>query len=232
MTATDLTTELNSLANPTKAAFLQGFFKTGKGQYAEGDKFLGITVPEQRKIARKYSSLELKELKQVISSPIHEHRLTALEILVMQYEKADEKDKGRIVSFYLQNRKHINNWDLVDLSAPYILGDWLVNNDRSILYGLVKSKDLWDRRIAVVSTYAFIRNNDYGDILRLAKLLMKDEHDLIHKAVGWMLREVGKRSEPVLEKFLDRNCKAMPRTMLRYAIERLPKDKRRKFLKY
>jgi len=230
MTAEDVQKELNAIANPEKEKLLQRYFKTGAGGYAEGDKFLGVMVPLQRNIAKKYRDLNLDEIKKLLSSKIHEYRFTALKILVLRYGKALEKDKAKIVAFYLKNKKNINNWDLVDTSAPYILGNWLINNDRSVLYELVKSKNVWDKRIAVVSTAFFIRNNDFKDTLRLAKILLIDKHDLIHKATGWMLREVGKRSEITLEKFLGENCQVMPRTMLRYAIERLPKQKQKYYL--
>ncbi|MDD5152959.1 MAG: DNA alkylation repair protein [Candidatus Pacebacteria bacterium] len=230
MTASDVEKELRGIANREKAGLLGRYFKTGVGGYAEGDKFLGIMVPLQRNIAKKYSELPLGEIKKLLASDIHEFRFTALKILVLKYEKASEKDKARIVAFYLKNRKNINNWDLVDTSAPYILGGWLINNDRAVLYELVKSKNIWDRRIAIVSTAFLIRNNDFKDTLSLSKILLNDKHDLIHKAVGWMLREVGKRSEATLVKFLNENCAVMPRTMLRYSIEKFPKTKQKTYL--
>jgi len=230
MKSTDITKELKTLADPTKAKLLQRYFKTGKGEYAEGDKFLGIMVPQQRSVAGKYQELSLVEISKLLSSNIHEYRFTALAILVLKYKKADQKEKDQIAKFYLNNRKNINNWDLVDTSAPYILGNWLIDNDRSILYKLVVSKNLWDRRIAIISTFSFIRKSDFKDSLRLAEILLDDKHDLIHKAVGWMLREVGKKSESTLCEFLDRNYKIMPRTMLRYAIEKFEEDKRKRYL--
>ncbi len=224
--------ELNRLANPAKAAILRRFFKTGKGEYAEGDRFLGIKVPVLRQVAQEHGDLPLAEVRKLLASGIHEHRLVALEILVYRYESAEEEERGPIVDFYLKNRKHIDNWDLVDLSAPYILGDWLIHHthDRAILYKLARSARLWDRRIAMVSTYALIRAGDCRDTLRLAKLFIADGHDLMHKATGWMLREVGKKSLKDLIGFLDRNAHIMPRTMLRYAIERLPPARRRHYL--
>lgn len=213
--------EMKKLEDPKKAEFLQRFFKTGKGEYAEGDKLLGISVPPQRKLARKYKDLPLKDVKVLLKSKFHEHRLTALFILRYQYPK----NKEEVHNFLLDNRSGINNWDLVDSSAPYITGDYLLNNNRDILYKLAKS-NLWDRRIAIMSTYVFIKHNDFKDTLKLCKLLLNDPHDLIHKACGWMLREIGKKDVSVLEKFLDKNNKKMPRTMLRYAIEKLPKQKR------
>ncbi len=230
MDSTLVIKDLKALADPAKADLLQRYFKTGKGQYGEGDKFIGITVPTQRKVAHKYIGMSLNEIRKLLESDIHEHRFTALEILNFKYEKTDQKEKAKIAAFYLKNRICLNNWDLVDTSAPYILGDWLVQNDRSILYELIKSKNVWDRRIAIVSTFAFIKNNDFEDSLKLAKLSLTDKHDLMHKATGWMLRELGKKSGKALEGFLDENYKTMPRTMLRYAIERMPKEKRKHYL--
>lgn len=223
--------DLKKLANPEKAGILQRFFKTGKGEYGEGDLFLGITVPEQRKIAKKYSGLPLKETQKLLSGKIHEHRLTALLILVIKYKKADDTDKKRISHFYIKNFKHINNWDLVDLSSEKILGEYLLEKDKSLLYRLAKSKNLWERRIAVITTFAFIRNNRFDDTLKISGLLLNDRHDLIHKAVGWMLREIGKRDQAVEEKFLKKHYRKMPRTMLRYAIEKFDEKKRQFYLK-
>jgi 3-methyladenine DNA glycosylase AlkD len=223
--------DLKKLANPEKAGILQRFFKTGKGEYGEGDLFLGITVPEQRKIAKKYSELPLKETQKLLSGKIHEHRLTALLILVIKYKKADDTDKKRISHFYIKNFKHINNWDLVDLSSEKILGEYLLEKDKSLLYRLAKSKNLWERRIAVITTFAFIRNNRFDDTLKISGLLLNDRHDLIHKAVGWMLREIGKRDQEVEEKFLKKHYRKMPRTMLRYAIEKFDEKKRQFYLK-
>jgi 3-methyladenine DNA glycosylase AlkD len=229
--------DLQSLSTPQKAETSAWFFKTGKGEYGEGDIFIGCTVPEMRKVAKKFKEISLVELGKLLKNKIHEYRFTALEILVMKYEAANDRDKKKIVRFYLKNKKSINNWDLVDTSAPYIIGDWLVANEKesSLLYRLAISKSLWDRRIAIVSTYAFIRTDRFDHTLKIAVILMNDNHDLIHKAVGWMLREVGKRSETTLIDFLDQNWQKMPRTMLRYAVERLgskrikyfPKKKRK-----
>src|SRR3989344_2183901 len=212
-----LQNELRKLANPQKAKFLAGYFKTGKGEYAEGDIFLGITVPEQRKIAIRYKTLDLREIQQLLNSKIHEERLVALLILVEQYKKANDLIKKKIFDFYLKNSKKINNWDLVDLSAEKILGEYLLDKDKSIIYKLVKSKNIWERRIAVMTTFQFIKNRQYEATLRVAKILLSDKHDLIQKAVGWMLREIGKRDLKVEEEFLKKNYKMMPRTMLRYA---------------
>ncbi|MEE8571190.1 MAG: DNA alkylation repair protein [Candidatus Bathyarchaeia archaeon] len=222
--------DLLRLSDPEKAKKLSGFFKTGKGQYGEGDIFLGIPVPEQRKVAKKYRDLPLSDVQELLSSKIHEHRLTALIILVSKYEKADDSGKKEIFSFYLKNTENIDNWDLVDLSAPKIVGDYLFNKDTSILFKLAKSDNLWERRIAVLSTFTFIRNNDFEDALSISELLLHDEHDLIHKAVGWMLREIGKRDQETEERFLNKHCMQMPRTMLRYAIEKFDKNKRKFYL--
>ena len=226
-----LQNELRKLANPQKAKFLAGYFKTGKGEYAEGDIFLGITVPEQRKIAIRYKTLDLREIQQLLNSKIHEERLVALLILVEQYKKANDLIKKKIFDFYLKNSKKINNWDLVDLSAEKILGEYLLDKDKSIIYKLVKSKNIWERRIAVLTTFQFIKNRQYEATLRVAKLLLRDKHDLIQKAVGWMLREIGKRDLKVEEEFLKNYYKMMPRTMLRYAIEKFDKNKRDFYLK-
>lgn len=223
--------DFSRLANPEKASLLQRFFKTGKGEYGEGDVFLGIMVPYQRDLVKKYhSALSLDDIQELLSSKVHEHRLTALLILAKHYQKADEKGKKEIFDFYLGNTKNINNWDLVDLSAPNIVGDYLINKDRKILYTLAKSSSLWEKRISVLATAAFIRNNQFDDTIRLSEILIKDSHDLIHKAVGWMLREVGKRDIKTLESFLNKHYKAMPRTMLRYAIEKLPEKDRKMYL--
>jgi 3-methyladenine DNA glycosylase AlkD len=223
--------DLQKLGNKEKAKLLSRFFKTGKGQYGEGDVFLGITVPEQRRIAKRYSGLTSGDLKVLISSTIHEHRLTSLLILIIKYRQANPSEKRTIFYFYLKNRKNINNWDLVDLSAGHIIGNYLLEKERSLLYKLAGSKNVWDRRIAIIATSVFIKNNDFHDTLQIAEQLINDRHDLIHKAAGWMLREVGKRSLPTEETFLKRHCRKMPRTMLRYAIERFPEEKRQGYLK-
>lgn len=218
--------ELQSNGNPEKAKILSGFFKTGKGQYGEGDIFLGIIVPKTREIANKYVDLNFKDIQRLVLSKIHEERMAALMILVEKYKKSDLKDKKLIVDFYLQNAEKVNNWDLVDLSADKILGDYLIDKDKSILYKLAKSENLWERRISIISTFAFIKNNKFKDTIKISEILLNDKHDLIQKAVGWMLREVGKRDEKILCNFLDKHCRKMPRTMLRYAIERLDEKKR------
>jgi 3-methyladenine DNA glycosylase AlkD len=227
---TQLKEEMEKLADPEKAEILARFFKTGKGQYGEGDIFLGIVVPKQRAVAKKYAGLPMRDIGRLLASPIHEHRLVALLMLVNTYKKADLKNRRKILDFYIKHMKLINNWDLVDLSAPNILGDYLLDKERSLLYKLALSKNLWERRIAIISTMAFIKNNDFSDTMRIAELLLKDSHDLIHKSVGWMLREVGKRDPKAEEDFLERHCRHMPRTMLRYAVERFDDKKRKIFL--
>jgi 3-methyladenine DNA glycosylase AlkD len=226
----ELRKKIKSLASSEVSKTMQWFFKTGKGEYGEGDIFAGLNVPTQRKIAREFKNLDLSELKILLGSKVHEERLISLFILVDKYEKSDDKEKEKIFSFYLKNRKGINNWDLVDLSAPKIVGKHLLKKDRSILFKFALSKNLWERRIAVLSTYEFIRNRDFEATLKIAELLLNDEHDLIHKAVGWMLREVGNRELKTEEKFLRLNYRNMPRTMLRYAIEKFPETKRKKYL--
>lgn len=235
MSLIELKRETQKLANSKKAKLLSGFFKTGKGEYGEGDVFLGITVPESRKIAIKYHSLPLNEVEKLIKSEIHEERLIALLLLVYNYQLAnkngDNKTKKGIYNFYIKSTKYINNWDLVDLSCHKIIGNYLLDKPRDILYHLSKSNNLWERRISIISTFAFITNNDFKDSIKLAELLIKDPHDLIHKAVGWMLREVGKKGPPTLKSFLQKHYKSMPRTMLRYAIEKLPEKERKAYLK-
>ena len=220
--------ELNKSRDPRRAKNLSWFFKTGKEEYGEGDQFLGITVPRLREISKKYQNLDLKDLQKLLDSKIHEQRLSALMILRFQYGKVDLKTKTEIVKFYLKNTKKINNWDLVDLSCHYILGNWLLDKDRRILYKLARSKNLWEKRIAVISTFAFIREKQFSDTIKISGILMNDKHDLIHKAVGWALREIGKKDKETEIKFLNKYYKAMPRTMLRYAIEKFS-DSERKF---
>jgi len=224
----DLLEELKKLSSKEKVATYQRFFKTGKGHYGEGDIFLGITVPETRRVARQFIHISPDEIEKHLRSKYHEERLAALMILVDNYQKKRSKE---IVRFYLKNLRYANNWDLVDLTADKILGSYLFDKNKSILYKLLKSSNLWERRIAIVSTFHFIKNNEFSDTLRISKLLLNDKHDLIHKAVGWMLREVGKRDEKTLESFLKAHYKIMPRTALRYAIERFPEEKRLRYLK-
>lgn len=229
-TAAQVKKVLEKLTDPKQAAILQRFFKTGQGEYGEGDVFLGIKVPKQRGLVKKYKDLPLVEVLNLLKSKIHEHRLVALLILVEKFRKADEKEQKKIFDLYVKNTKHINNWDLVDLSAPNIVGAFLLGKPRTILNQLVTSKILWERRIAVLSTFAFIKNNEFADTLKIAEVLVNDEHDLIHKAVGWMLREVGKRDQAKEEQFLKKHAEKMPRTMLRYAIEKFSQTKRKYYL--
>ena len=230
MTANDIQARLRSLGNPKDATFLVGFFKTGPGQYGEGDQFIGVRVPVIRKVAKEFKGLPLAEVECLLHSPIHEERLAALVILVMRAAKADAKTRKQIYDLYLAKTKFVNNWDLVDLSAPQIVGTYLADKSRRPLYRLAKSSWLWDRRISILATFHFIRLGDFGDTMKIAELLLTDREDLMHKAVGWMLREVGKRDEAALEDFLGRHSRAMPRTMLRYAIERLSERKRKNFM--
>jgi len=227
--------ELKNLGNKPQAAILQRFFKTAKGQYGEGDIFLGIKVPVSRQVAKKHTDLALKDVSVLLKNKIHEFRLVALLILVEKYQKTDDrKIKAKIVDFYLKHTKHINNWDLVDLSVAKILGDYLLldNKKNEILDKLAASKNLWERRMAMVATYAFIQKGRAEEALALAKKLLKDDQDLMHKAVGWMLREVGKRVDrQKLINFLDKEAKNMPRTALRYAIEHLSPQERENYLK-
>jgi 3-methyladenine DNA glycosylase AlkD len=241
----ELEKRLEEKTNPSKAKILQRFFKTGKGEYGEGDVFLGISVPEQRKIAKEFKDILLSDVENLLNSEIHEKRLIGLLILIEQYKKTikdederallekefGEKKKEEIFKFYLKKAKEnrINNWDLVDLSAHQIVGDYLLDKEKDILYELTKG-NLWEKRISIISTFAFIRNKEFDDSLRISEILLKDEHDLIHKAVGWMLREIGKKDVSILEDFLKKHYKNMPRTMLRYAIEKFDEEKRKRWL--
>lgn len=232
MTAKDIQKELENVFSPEKRDFLPYFFKTGKGQYGEGDKFIGVVVPDIRKIARANKTLSFDEVTKLLNNEYHECRMCALFILIEQYKKAKEEDRKLLVDFYLAHSHRINNWDLVDLSAKDILGEYLLDKkDRSILYKLVKSDLLWDQRIAVLATFAFIKKNDFNDILRLSEELLSHKHDLMHKATGWMLREAGKRDKDVLIGFLDKHYRKMPRTMLRYSIEKLTAEEKTYYMK-
>jgi 3-methyladenine DNA glycosylase AlkD len=214
--------ELQSKKDPIRAKILSRFFKTGKGQYGEGDIFLGIVVPIQRAIAKKYKDVSLKEIQKLLDSKIHEYRLTGLLVLVEKYKE----DKELVYNFYIKNFRNINNWDLVDLTAPKIMGDFLKDKKKDILYSLAISDDLWERRISIIATFAFIKDNDFKDALKISKILLNDKHDLIHKAVGWMLREIGKRDKETEKEFLNEYYRFMPRTMLRYSIEKFnPREK-------
>ncbi len=223
--------ELERYIDPVKREVLPRFFKTGKGEYGEGDKFLGVTVPNTRSVAKLHKDEPFEVVAALLQSPWHECRLCALLMLLEQFKKSDEKGRKAIYAFYLSQTARINNWDLVDLSAPGIVGEYLKDKPRRDLYRLADSTLLWERRIAVVATYALIKNHDFIDILALAERLLHQKHDLMQKAVGWMLREMGKRDRDLLVQFLEKHCKAMPRTMLRYAIEKFPDDERREFMK-
>ncbi|MGA0556943.1 DNA alkylation repair protein [Larkinella sp. VNQ87] len=230
MTYQDVKAELLALADPEKAGFFKRFFKTGPGQYGEGDEFLGLSVPQQRVIAAQYRLLPPDETEQLVRDPYHECRLTGLIIWTNQAKRPGEENRKLIFDYYLRNKAFVNNWDLVDTSCPGIVGNYLLNKDRSILYELVRENHLWSQRIAMVSTLAFIRKNQFQDTFQLAELLLTHRHDLIHKAVGWMLREVGKKNPDALEEFLHDHAGQLPRTALRYAIERFEPARRKYYL--
>ncbi|WP_165021412.1 MULTISPECIES: DNA alkylation repair protein [unclassified Dysgonomonas] len=231
MTAKEIQKQLESYSTPEKRDFLPYFFKTGKGQYGEGDKFIGVVVPDSRKVAKVNRDISFDELTKLLNNEYHECRLCALLILVERFKKAKEEERKVIFDFYLSHTHRINNWDLVDLSAQYIVGEYLVGKDHSVLYKLADSDLLWDQRIAVLSTFAFIGQNDFEDILALSEKLLQHPHDLMHKATGWLLREAGKRDKQVLCSFLDKHHKVMPRTMLRYSIEKLTPEERAHYMK-
>ena len=222
--------ELKRLASKEIAEHSQRFFKTGKGQYGEGDRFLGIRVPALRELARQHRGVSVEEASRMLESQFHEERLLALFLLVGVFKKADDEGRKAIYELYLASTRFINNWDLVDCSAEHIVGAYLRERDRKPLYDLARSNSLWERRIAIMSTFHFIRHSEFTDTLRIAEILLGDKEDLIHKAVGWMLREVGKRDAEAEEQFLKNHCREMPRTMLRYAIEKFPQPKRRMYL--
>jgi 3-methyladenine DNA glycosylase AlkD len=231
MTIQQIKKRLKQLANKQKAEILQRFFKTGPGEYGEGDVFIGVKVPDLRKVAKNFQYIGIKDVIILLESAIHEERLLALLILVSKYVKGNETAKKEIYKLYLKKTTFINNWDLVDVTAQHIVGDYLMDKNKSPLYRLTKSKDLWERRIAVMATFCFIKRERYEDTLKIAKILFNDKEDLIHKAVGWMLREIGKRNMVIEETFLKQHYKEMPRTMLRYAIEKFPEPKRQQYLK-
>ncbi len=231
MTAREISKILQSIANPVIAEHSQRFFKTGRGQYGEGDIFLGIRVPQLREQAGKFKALPLHEVQRLLLSAYHEERLCALLILVQKFAKETPAGQKAIYELYLKNTGRINNWDLVDLSAPQIVGAYLADKNRNILYKLARSKSLWERRIAVLATFYFIKNHQYEDALEIARMLLQDREDLIHKAVGWMLCETGKRNPAVEKEFLKSHYPIMPRTMLRYAIEKFPEEERLNYLK-
>jgi len=231
MNLAELQKVIKQKANIKQAEILQRFFKTGPGEYGEGDIFYGIKVPVQRTIANQFNHLPLNDLQVLLQSKIHEERLIALLILVGKFKHANEEVREKLFDFYLKNSKRINNWDLVDLSADKIVGAFLIDKDKSQLFKLAKSTNIWERRIAMISTFFFIKNGIFEVSFKIAELLLHDEQDLIQKAVGWMLREIGKRDLEPEEEFLKMHYKQMPRTMLRYAIEKFPETKRQAYLK-
>lgn len=231
MTAADIHKELEEYSTPEKRGFLPYFFKTGKGQYGEGDKFLGVVVPDTRRVAKKYKETSYKEITRLLESEYHECRLCALLMLVERFKKVKADDRKEIFDFYLSKTNYINNWDLVDLSAKDIVGEYLVDKDRSILYRLAESSLLWDQRISILSTFAFIKRGDLDDIFALSAKLLDHKHDLMHKAIGWMLREAGKRDKERLCLFLETYKGEMPRTMLRYSIEKFTPEERAHYMK-
>jgi len=220
--------ELQSKSSPEKAKIYQRFFKTGKGEYGEGDVFIGLTVPEQRTLAKKYIDLELKDVGILLNNKIHEYRLTGFLILVYKFEKGNQE---KIYNFYLENIKNANNWDLIDCIADKIIGKYLIDKDKKTLYEFANSDNLWKKRIAIISTFEFIKKNKFEDTLKISEILLNDKHDLIHKSVGWMLREIGKRDLKIEEDFLKKYYKKMPRTMLRYAVERFDEKKKEFYLR-
>ena len=227
----ELRTSLHNQASKADANVLQRFFKTGPGNYAEGDIFIGVRVPIIRRIAKEYKTLTLRDTATLLKSKIHEERMLALVILMQQYKKGTPEQQSKIYDLYMANTAHINNWDLIDVTAPHIVGAYLLNKPRVPLYTFARSQSLWEKRIAIISTLHFIKHNDYTDTLAIAEILLHDTHDLIHKAVGWMLREVGNRNLQAEEAFLKKHYRTMPRTMLRYAIEKFPAPKRQRYLK-
>ncbi len=229
--ATEIQKELETYIDPVKREYLPNFFKTGKGQYGEGDKFLGIVVPNTRLVAKRHKEEPFVVMADLLGSEWHECRLCALLMLVEHFKKSGEKERKEIYDFYLTQTARINNWDLVDLSAPYIVGEYLKDNPRGDLYRLAGSSLLWEQRIAVVSTITLIRSGDFADTLRLSELLLHHKHDLMQKAIGWMLREMGKRDKDLLLQFLDTYAREMPRTMLRYSIEKLTDEERKYYMK-
>lgn len=231
VTAETILQTLEHLSDPDIAEHSGRFFKTAKGEYGEGDQFLGIRVPVLRQQVKRFWSSSLEEIEMLLHSPWHEARLMALLLLVEKYKKGDAVEKAAIYAMYLRNTKYINNWDLVDSSAPYIVGMQLFGQEPSVLYALAGSENLWERRIAIMATFYFIRNNRFETALKISDTLLDDSHDLIHKAVGWMLREIGKRDEKRLHTFLKPRYRNMPRTMLRYAIEKFAQSDRKKYLR-
>lgn len=230
MNLSELRAAMSRLASPEKAAIARRFFKTGPGEYGEGDEFIGLTVPETRSLVKSCDELADDDILSLLRCSIHEERLLALLCLVHRFERGDENARKRVFDLYLKNTRWINNWDLVDTSAPHIVGRWLLARDRTLLRRLAKSSSLWERRIAILATQTFIRHGEFAGTLDIVKSLLRDSPDLIHKACGWMLREIGNRDMAVLEGFLEKHASTMPRTMLRYAIEKLPEKQRKAWL--
>ncbi len=230
MTSDEITAHLLALADPERAEHSQRYFKTAPGQYGHGDKFIGLTVPVVRRAVKHFADAPAETAIRLLKSEYHEIRLFALLLLVARYTRGDDAEREKIYRLYLKHTRHINNWDLVDSSAPYIVGAHLYGNDTAILYQLASSKSLWERRIAILATFWFIREGEYQDALNIGELMLQDPHDLIHKATGWMLREIGKRDKAAATAFLKAHQRSMPRTMLRYAIERYSPAERKKYL--
>jgi hypothetical protein len=231
ITAAQMLRALRAAADPSRVAVLQRFFRTGPGEYAEGDKFIGVTVPSVRLLARRFRDAPLGEMDVLLHSPVHEARVLALLLMVQAFRGGDDRLRRRIYRLYLSRTRFINNWDLVDSSAPQIVGAWLADRSRAPLTSLARSRSLWKRRIAILATHHFIRQGDLDTTFTIADMLLGDSHDLIHKAVGWMLREAGKRDPAAARRFLATRHQRMPRTMLRYAIEKFPERERRAYLR-
>lgn len=219
------------MADPEKASVSMWFFKTGPGEYGEGDKFLGLRVPELRALSKKYKSLSMGDTVKLLRSKFHEERLLSLYIFILKYKKASSSEQKKIFDLYLKNVRYVNNWDLVDSSAPHILGPYLEDRPKDILYDFARSENLWERRVAILSTHHYIKQGSFDEALKISEMLLTDKEDLIHKAVGWMLREIGRRGPGAEKAFLKKHYKNMPRTMLRYAIERFPEKERKAYLK-
>jgi len=231
MKAEEVRKRLKKLGTKERAEVSQRFFKTGQGEYGEGDVFLGVRVPDLRKLAREFQDLDFKGIRSLLRSRTHEERAVALLILVRNYPRGGQRDQERIYTFYMSHLRFINNWDLVDVSAEHVVGAFLRDRSKKPLYLLARSKNLWERRVSILATFQYIKRNEFSETLKIARMLLSDEEDLIRKAVGWMLREVGKRDLAVEEEFLRAHYGKMPRTMLRYAIERFPEPKRQRYLK-
>lgn len=231
MKAEQVRKRLKQLGDRHRAIVSQRFFKTGPGEYGEGDVFLGVPVPGLRRLAKEFQELGLKEVRRLLSSEVHEERALALLILVRNYQRGGVRERKRIYNFYMNQLRFVNNWDLVDVSAEHVVGAFLKDKGKKPLYGLARSADLWERRVSILATFHYIRAGQFSETLKIARILLLDEEDLIHKAVGWMLREVGKRDLAAEERFLKEHYRKMPRTMLRYAIERFPEPKRQRYLK-